>query len=87
VTEKYQKLTPTELKIAKLRVLGLAYKEIAHDLNIVPKTVQFHIRQIHTKLNVDSFGKLIWRMTELGLSPYNFKEEVKWNELRERILL
>jgi serine/threonine protein kinase/DNA-binding CsgD family transcriptional regulator len=47
-------LTPRELDVIQLLVDGLSNKEIASVLTISPRTVNFHLDNIYTKLGVNS---------------------------------
>ncbi|WP_256379871.1 helix-turn-helix transcriptional regulator [Desulfitobacterium sp. PCE1] len=47
-------LTPRELEVLKSVVTGLSSKEIAEDLGIAKRTVDYHIGNILLKLEVKS---------------------------------
>ncbi|MBN1936924.1 MAG: protein kinase [Anaerolineae bacterium] len=47
-------LTPREMEIVELLVEGLSNKEIARILSISPRTVNFHLDNIYSKLGVNS---------------------------------
>jgi signal transduction histidine kinase/DNA-binding CsgD family transcriptional regulator len=47
-------LTPREIEIVHLLVEGLRNKEIACRLSITPRTVNFHLNNIYSKLGVNS---------------------------------
>jgi DNA-binding NarL/FixJ family response regulator len=51
--EEYD-LTPKEKEILNLLVKGLAYKQIAHQVNISVETMNTHIKNIYRKLSVHS---------------------------------
>ena len=53
------KLTTRENEVMQQLVNGLAYKEIANVLGISVTTVNDHIKNIYTKLNVNSKAELI----------------------------
>ncbi|WP_158290191.1 helix-turn-helix transcriptional regulator [Ramlibacter sp. WS9] len=57
-------LTPCELKVARLAVAGLAYKEIARQLNRSFYTVDHQLRSIRDKLGVSSTPKAIHVLAE-----------------------
>lgn len=52
-------LTPAERKVLVLLSLGKTSKEIARDLEISPRTVQAHRRNISEKLNVSGANRLL----------------------------
>ena len=52
-------LSSRELDILKLFCKGYTYKEIAYNLNISPRTVETHKKNISTKLNVRSTAEMV----------------------------
>jgi len=52
-------LTPQELRVAAAVQRGASNRDIAADLFLSPKTVEFHLRQIYRKLGVHSRTQLI----------------------------
>ena len=52
-------LTPQELRVAAAVQRGASNRDIAADLSLSPKTVEFHLRQIYRKLDVRSVTQLI----------------------------
>ncbi|MDW5598701.1 LuxR C-terminal-related transcriptional regulator, partial [Conexibacter stalactiti] len=51
-------LTPSELRIARLAALGNSNREIAEQLVVVSKTVQFHLSNAYRKLGVSGRDQL-----------------------------
>ena len=52
-------LTSQELRVAAAVRLGASNRDIAADLFLSPKTVEFHLRQIYRKLGVRSRTQLV----------------------------
>ncbi len=53
-TPLVDKLTPREQQILELLARGMAYKQIASELNLGMGTIQTHISRIYKKLHVNS---------------------------------
>ena len=47
-------LTPTELQVAQLVKQGMSNREVAAQLFVSPRTVDFHLRNVFTKTGVSS---------------------------------
>jgi DNA-binding CsgD family transcriptional regulator len=47
-------LTPQELQVARFVAQGLATKEVAAQLFLSPRTIEFHLRNVFTKLEISS---------------------------------
>lgn len=59
-------LTPKEEEILKELMTGAAYKEIADRLSVSVNTVNKHIQKIYEKLQVNSRGEAVAKITEGG---------------------
>jgi DNA-binding CsgD family transcriptional regulator len=59
-------LTPQELRVAAAVQRGASSRDIAADLFLSPKTVEFHLRQIYRKLDVHSRTQLIAALVSLA---------------------
>ncbi len=62
-------LTPTEERVAALVATGRTYREVADELFISPKTVQWNLSKIYRKLGIRSRGELAARLAQQGGSP------------------
>jgi len=51
-------LTPSEARVARLATAGMTNREIAQELLVTPKTVEFHLGQTYRKLEISSRGEL-----------------------------
>jgi DNA-binding CsgD family transcriptional regulator len=51
-------LTPAELQVAQLVAQGLPNRDVAAQLFVSPRTVDFHLRNVYTKLAISSRGEL-----------------------------
>ena len=60
-------LTPRELAILEYMAQGLPYKQIAAQLHITAKTVQYHVTHILQKLHVRSRGEAVAAAVERGV--------------------
>ena len=59
-------LTPQELRVAEAVRRGGTNRQIAAELFLSPKTVEFHLRQIYAKLGVHSRAQLVAALAEKG---------------------
>jgi ATP/maltotriose-dependent transcriptional regulator MalT len=60
------RLTPQEVAVAKLVCAGLSNREVAAELVVSIKTVEFHLRHAYQKLGVASRTKLVARSREFS---------------------
>lgn len=60
-------LSNREMQVLALIVQGQPNKEIAYQLSISPKTVQFHIKSIFNKMEVGSRTEAAAKALKLGL--------------------
>jgi DNA-binding NarL/FixJ family response regulator len=51
-------LTPSEVRVAQLAASGKTNREIAQELYVTPKTVEFHLGQTYRKLDISSRKEL-----------------------------
>jgi DNA-binding CsgD family transcriptional regulator len=63
-------LTPAELRVAAAVRRGGTNREIAAELFLSPKTVEFHLRHIYAKLDVHSRAQLVVALAD-SKTPLN----------------
>jgi len=66
------KLTPKELQVIELLVLGLSNKEVANTLNNSERTINVHRSNIMCKLNLANIVELINFAYQHGMTKLNF---------------
>lgn len=60
----YDKLTPREKETAAMLMRGMSYKEIADQLGVTFFAVNYHIKNIYLKCDVNSAGQLIFKLNQ-----------------------
>jgi DNA-binding CsgD family transcriptional regulator len=55
---RLQELTPQEVQVARFVGRGLSTREVAAQLFLSPRTIDFHLRNVFTKLGISSRGEL-----------------------------
>lgn len=63
-----QHLTRQEIKVYRTILLGYSAKEGGEQLNISPKTVEFHTEQLRKKLSCHNKGELLRKAHQYGFS-------------------
>jgi DNA-binding NarL/FixJ family response regulator len=58
-TKLKKALTKREIEVVHFLLKGMSYKEIANSLNISFFTVNDHVKNIYTKLDINSKGELL----------------------------
>ena len=53
-----EQLTPQEVQIARVVAGGASNKEVAAQLFLSPRTIEFHLRHIYPKLGITSRAQL-----------------------------
>jgi DNA-binding NarL/FixJ family response regulator len=72
IEKQNTKLTPKELKVIELLVLGLNNKEVAQNLNNSERTINVHRSNIMSKLHLSNVVELINYTYQHGMSKLNF---------------
>jgi DNA-binding CsgD family transcriptional regulator len=62
-------LTPQELAVANLVTRGMSNREVASELVVSVKTVEYHLGHVYAKVGVRSRSELTRRMLEQGATP------------------
>jgi DNA-binding CsgD family transcriptional regulator len=57
-TSGIDSLTPAELRTARLAAAGRTNREVAQDLFITPKAIEYHLANVYRKLGIDSRREL-----------------------------
>jgi DNA-binding NarL/FixJ family response regulator len=75
-------LTPAEARVFWEVIQGLTNKQISQRLFISPRTVQTHLSNILTKLNLENRSQLVRFAFEHGYRPPQTQEEQRAAEAR-----
>ena len=75
-------LTPAEARVFWEVIQGLTNKQISQRLFISPRTVQTHLSNILTKLNLENRSQLVRFAFEHGYRPPQTQDEQKAAEAR-----
>lgn len=67
-------LTKRELEVLSLVIEGKSSKEVADELYVSKRTVDFHLANIYEKLQVSNRVQAFRRATSLGLIPLELTE-------------
>ncbi len=62
-------LTPSERRVAVLAASGRTTRQIANELFVTPKTVEFHLRHVYGKLGIPSTRAELTQAVQQELSP------------------
>lgn len=62
----FAELTPQELQIGRLVSEGLSNRQVAEQLFLSPRTVEYHLYKVYPKLGIGSRTELIRRWGELA---------------------
>jgi DNA-binding NarL/FixJ family response regulator len=52
------KLTPQEVQVARFVARGLPTREVAAQMFLSPRTIDYHLRNVFTKLGISSRAEL-----------------------------
>lgn len=64
-------LTKRETEVLSLVIEGKSSREVAEDLYVSKRTVDFHLANIYEKLQVSNRVQAFRRATSLGLIPFD----------------
>ncbi len=78
-------LTPAEARVFWEVIQGLTNKQISQRLFISPRTVQTHLSNILTKLNLENRSQLVRFAFEHGYRPPNTQEEQRAIEAKGQV--
>jgi DNA-binding CsgD family transcriptional regulator len=51
-------MTSQELQVVRLVVRGMTNRQVASQLFVSPRTIDFHLRNVYSKLGISSRGQL-----------------------------
>lgn len=59
--------TPRQIEVLRLLIKGCSNEQIATQLNVCSKTVEFHLQQIYSRLNVSSRCEAVCKVLQDNL--------------------
>jgi DNA-binding NarL/FixJ family response regulator len=75
------RLTAQEQRVARLTAAGYSNKAIAAQLFLSPKTIEYHLAQVYTKLCITSRRQLMTGHYDLGQT----QSSESWSQGRDRV--
>ncbi len=67
------KLTKREIQVLSLVIQGKSSQQVATELFLSKRTVDFHLANVYDKLRVSNRVQALNRATRLGLIPYDIQ--------------
>ena len=70
-SRRFEQLTPREMEVLKALVSGQPNKQIAHQLEISPRTVEIHRARVMSKMAAPSLSHLVRMAMAIGIDENN----------------